>query len=87
MTLCFQGQFLKQKCIYNTKGTIKNAYNSERKKKRIVTKQNITKDQKKRKELNRDIETQTLVMKCGLYVASVQVMYSLNKRHNPHNPN
>ena len=42
---------------------------------------------KKRKELNRNIEIQTLVMKCGLCVASVQVMHSLNKRHNPHNPN
>ena len=28
----------------------------------------------------------SLVMKCGLYVASIWIMCSLNKTHNPHNP-
>ena len=49
MTLCFQGQFLKQKCIQNTKGTIKNAYNSERKK-RVSSQNKISPRTKKKKK-------------------------------------
>ena len=49
MTLYVQVQFLKLKCIENTKSTIKNALKSEKweKEKRIITEKNITKDQKK----------------------------------------
>ena len=50
MTLYFQGQFLKLKCTENAKSTIKNALKSERKKKLLSLKKNITKDKKKKKK-------------------------------------
>ena len=49
MTLYFQEQFLKLKCTENAKSTIKNALKSERKKKLLSLKKNITKDKKKKK--------------------------------------
>ena len=55
MTLYFQEQFLKLKCTENAKITIKNASKSERKKKLLSLKKNITKGKKKCNELNRDI--------------------------------
>ena len=55
MTLYFQEQFLKLKCTENAKITIKNALKSERKKKLLSLKKNITKGKKKCNELNRDI--------------------------------
>ena len=55
MTLYFQVQFLKLKCTENTKGSIKGALKSDRKKNSIITEKIPKYQRRKCKELKRDV--------------------------------